>query len=59
VTHFCLFSATQALSLKHPILKTRVLLEGSQKAKWKAVRRAGMKAEPLNKRLSEIWWFLY
>ncbi|KAG1970673.1 R3H and coiled-coil domain-containing protein 1 isoform X2 [Pimephales promelas] len=33
-------AATQALSLKHPILKTRVLLEGSQKAKWKAVRRA-------------------
>ncbi|XP_067289355.1 R3H and coiled-coil domain-containing protein 1 [Pseudorasbora parva] len=33
-------AATQALSLKHPILKTRSLLEGSQKAKWKAARRA-------------------
>lgn len=33
-------AATQALSLKHPILKTRVLQEGSQKAKWKAARRA-------------------
>uniref|UniRef100_A0A8C2I018 R3H domain and coiled-coil containing 1 n=1 Tax=Cyprinus carpio TaxID=7962 RepID=A0A8C2I018_CYPCA len=33
-------AATQALSLKHPILKTRALLEGSQKAKWKATRRA-------------------
>ncbi|XP_050976822.1 R3H and coiled-coil domain-containing protein 1 [Labeo rohita] len=33
-------AATQALSMKHPILKTRTLLEGSQKAKWKATRRA-------------------
>lgn len=33
-------AATQALSLKHPILKTRTLLEGSQEAKWKAARRA-------------------
>ncbi|XP_058645251.1 R3H and coiled-coil domain-containing protein 1 [Onychostoma macrolepis] len=33
-------AATQALSLKHPILKTRTLLEGSQKAKWKATRHA-------------------
>uniref|UniRef100_A0A673H0C1 R3H and coiled-coil domain-containing protein 1-like n=1 Tax=Sinocyclocheilus rhinocerous TaxID=307959 RepID=A0A673H0C1_9TELE len=32
-------AATQALSIKHPILKTRALLEGSQKAKWKAARR--------------------
>lgn len=33
-------AATQALSLKHPILKTCTLLEGSQKAKWKATRCA-------------------
>ncbi|KAL1266774.1 hypothetical protein QQF64_002449 [Cirrhinus molitorella] len=33
-------AATQALSFKHPILKTRALQEGSQKAKWKATRRA-------------------
>ncbi|XP_073685369.1 uncharacterized protein r3hcc1 [Garra rufa] len=33
-------AAIQALSIKHPILKTRTLLEGSQKAKWKATRRA-------------------
>lgn len=33
-------AATHALSINHPILKTRALLEGSQKAKWKAARRA-------------------
>lgn len=33
-------AAEQALSLKHPLLKTRPLSEGSQKAKWKAIRRA-------------------
>ncbi|KAI7793360.1 putative R3H and coiled-coil domain-containing protein 1-like [Triplophysa rosa] len=33
-------AAEQVLSLKHPLLKTRPLSEGSQKAKWKAMRRA-------------------
>ncbi|XP_051539154.1 R3H and coiled-coil domain-containing protein 1-like [Myxocyprinus asiaticus] len=33
-------AATQALSLKHPLLKACTLSEGSQKAKWKAMRRA-------------------
>ncbi|XP_051541698.1 R3H and coiled-coil domain-containing protein 1-like isoform X1 [Myxocyprinus asiaticus] len=33
-------AATQALFLKHPLLKVCTLSEGSQKAKWKAIRRA-------------------
>lgn len=33
-------AATQALSIKHPVLKTRSLQEGSQKAKWRAARHA-------------------
>lgn len=33
-------AATEALSIEHPLLKTRPLLEGSEKAKWKAARRA-------------------
>lgn len=33
-------AATQALSIEHPLLKTRTLLEGSEKAKWKAARQA-------------------
>ncbi|KAI4875236.1 hypothetical protein NFI96_010708 [Prochilodus magdalenae] len=33
-------AAMQALSIKHPLLKTRILSEGSKKAKGKAMRRA-------------------
>ncbi|XP_072515444.1 R3H and coiled-coil domain-containing protein 1 [Salminus brasiliensis] len=33
-------AATQALSIKHPMVKTRMLSQGSRKAKCKAVRRA-------------------
>lgn len=46
----CLFLvlAEQALSLKHPLLKIRPLSEGSQKAKWKAMRRAGRKDQELH-----------
>ncbi|XP_056323471.1 R3H and coiled-coil domain-containing protein 1, partial [Danio aesculapii] len=33
-------AATEALSIEHPLLKTRALLEGSEKSKWKAARRA-------------------
>ncbi|XP_035391635.1 R3H and coiled-coil domain-containing protein 1 [Electrophorus electricus] len=33
-------AATQALSIRHPLLKTRTLSEGSKKAKGKAMRRA-------------------
>lgn len=46
----CLFLvlAEQALSLKHPLLKIRPVSEGSQKAKWKAMRRAGRKDQELH-----------
>uniref|UniRef100_A0A3B4D200 R3H domain and coiled-coil containing 1 n=1 Tax=Pygocentrus nattereri TaxID=42514 RepID=A0A3B4D200_PYGNA len=33
-------AAMQALSIRHPLLKTRTLSEGSKKAKGKAMRRA-------------------
>lgn len=34
-------AAIQALSICHPLLKTRALAEGSKKAKAKAMRCAG------------------
>ncbi|TRY57689.1 hypothetical protein DNTS_025912, partial [Danionella cerebrum] len=33
-------AATRALSINHTLLKTRSLLDGSDKAKWKASRNA-------------------
>uniref|UniRef100_A0A8C6WUT1 R3H domain-containing protein n=1 Tax=Neogobius melanostomus TaxID=47308 RepID=A0A8C6WUT1_9GOBI len=37
----CQAAALQALSINHPLLKTRALSQGSKKAKGKAIQRAG------------------